>query len=201
MTIRFAGARNDHQRRWRAKKRKAEIAAGLRPRRKRKPKSAAEIKRSYRARRKAREAEAEKTAKYAASRERRAKSRSAPEVQPEFRVGDCREALSDIADGSVALVLTDPPYGNASEPLYRWLGDFAARVLMPGGSLVCFAGQTTWLRDASIFARTLAVRPILHMPHDTEHRMRGVLLSRVERRMGEAPRRARSTFQGRQPGP
>jgi site-specific DNA-methyltransferase (adenine-specific) len=26
--------------------------------------------------------------------------------------GDCREILPDIADGSVDLVLTDPPYGH-----------------------------------------------------------------------------------------
>ena len=43
----------ERQRRWRAKKRKAEIEAGLRPRRRPRPKTAAEIKRAYRARLKA----------------------------------------------------------------------------------------------------------------------------------------------------
>jgi hypothetical protein len=128
----------EHQRRWRAKKRRAEVEA-----------------------------------KYAASRERRRLSRAAPGIEPEFRLGDCREVLRDIADDSVALVLTDPPYGNRSELLYRWLADFATRVLVPGGSLLCFTGLTTWFRDAIIFAEHLQVRPLLHMPHTNERPMLG----------------------------
>ena len=30
----------------------------------------------------------------------------------DLRIGDCRVVLSDIEDNSVALILTDPPYGN-----------------------------------------------------------------------------------------
>lgn len=156
------------QRRWRAKKRKAEIAAGLRPRR-RKRKSAAEIKRTYRSKLKRKVEEA----KYVASRERRARSRAVPPIKPEFRTGDCREALHDIAAESVALVLTDPPWGNDSEPLYRWLADFAARVLVPGGSLVCYTGIATWYRDARILAERLQPRPLLYMPHTAERPLLG----------------------------
>jgi hypothetical protein len=158
----------EYQRRWRAKKRKAEVEAGLRPKRNR-PKSAAEIKRTYRAKL-CRQAE---EAKYAESRERRAASRAAPPIPPEFRVGDCREVLHDIAAESVALVLTDPPWGSASEPLYHWLAEFAARVLVPGGSLICYTGITTWFRDAAIFAGRLQPRPLLHMPHSQERSMQG----------------------------
>jgi len=59
----------------------------------------------------------------------------------EYRVGDAREVLADIADDSVALVLTDPPYAKAADPLFAWLADFAARILIPGGSLLFFTGH------------------------------------------------------------
>ena len=101
----------EHQRRWRAKKRNAEIAAGLRPARKKRPLTAAQRQSRWRAKK----AAAEKERKYAASRERRRLSRSAPQIEPEFRLGDCREVLSDIAADSVALVLTDPPWGNEAK--------------------------------------------------------------------------------------
>jgi hypothetical protein len=55
--------------------------------------------------------------------------------------GDFRRVGTAVADESAALVFTDPPYDRASLPLYSDLGAFAARVLRPGGSLVCYAGN------------------------------------------------------------
>ena len=49
----------------------------------------------------------------------------------------------DIPDESVDLIFTDPPYGEESIPLYKDLGEFASRVLKPGGSLVTYTGQIT----------------------------------------------------------
>jgi hypothetical protein len=181
----------EHQRRWRAKKRKAEIAAGLR--RKRKPLTAAQRQSRWREKKR----RAEVAAKYAVSREHRRLSRSAPEIEPEFRLGDCREVLRDIPVASVALILTDPPWGNASEPLYRWLADFASRVLVPGGSLLCYTGETTWYRDATIFAAHLQPHPLLFMLHDQERRMRGGEVIRIGMRpvlwFTNGPRRRRET--------
>jgi hypothetical protein len=94
-------------------------------------------------------------------------------IPPEFRIGDCREALRDIDPGSVALILTDPPWGTASEPLYRWLAEFASQVLMPGGSLLCFTGITTWFRDATIFAAYLQPCPLLAVRHTAERPVLG----------------------------
>ncbi len=73
---------------------------------------------------------------------RREASRSAQPLPDgmELRIGDCREALADVPDNSVPLILTDPPYGDDAEPLYRWLAEFGARVLILGGSLVCYTG-------------------------------------------------------------
>jgi DNA modification methylase len=82
----------------------------------------------------------------------------------EVRRGDCRKVLATIADESVDLVLTDPPYGiayrpsrtagNPTHPWRRILGDehfnaklyqdwlaHAYRVLRPDRHLYCFASD------------------------------------------------------------
>jgi 16S rRNA G966 N2-methylase RsmD len=55
--------------------------------------------------------------------------------------GDFREVL-DVGPGSVALVLTDPPYPVEYLPLWSDLGKWSADWLMPGGSLVAYCGQS-----------------------------------------------------------
>lgn len=61
-------------------------------------------------------------------------------IDPSVRVGDFAAELSDLPDGSVSLIFTDPPYDRESLPLYRTLGQLASRVLMKGGSLIAYAG-------------------------------------------------------------
>ncbi len=56
-------------------------------------------------------------------------------------LGDFRKLSKSIPDASVRLVYTDPPYGRDAVELYRDLGEVAARVLQPGGSLLCYAGH------------------------------------------------------------
>jgi 16S rRNA G966 N2-methylase RsmD len=56
--------------------------------------------------------------------------------------GDFREAGQDIADNSVSLIFTDPPYHEKHLELWSDLGSFAARVLKPGGMLLAYSGQT-----------------------------------------------------------
>lgn len=59
-----------------------------------------------------------------------------------FVLGDFRKvAEADLADDSVDLIFTDPPYDRRSLPLYGDLAKIAGRVLKPGGSLVCYLGQ------------------------------------------------------------
>jgi hypothetical protein len=96
----------------------------------------------------------------------------------EQRIGDAREVLADIADNTVPLILTDPPYGHAAEPLYCWLAAFARRVLIPGGSLICFTGQSTLNRDMAIFDAHLRYWWQFAMLHDTQQRLfgKGVLI-------------------------
>jgi 16S rRNA G966 N2-methylase RsmD len=55
--------------------------------------------------------------------------------------GDFREKTLDIADKSVDLLFTDPPYDLKSLTLYEELAKVADRVLKDGGSLVTYCGQ------------------------------------------------------------
>ena len=55
--------------------------------------------------------------------------------------GDARDLIADIADNSVDLIFTDPPYDRASIPLYAWLSEASARVLKPGGFLLTYVGN------------------------------------------------------------
>lgn len=59
----------------------------------------------------------------------------------EIVTGDFCTALNDVADNSVSLIFTDPPYDDESVPLYESLAVHAARVLVDGGSLVTYAGH------------------------------------------------------------
>lgn len=55
-------------------------------------------------------------------------------------LGDFRERGAEVADQSVDLVFTDPPYPEDSLPLWRDLSSFAARVLKPDGLLLAYTG-------------------------------------------------------------
>jgi DNA modification methylase len=51
------------------------------------------------------------------------------------------QSQKEIADSSIDLIFTDPPYGKEYLPLYQELANLAVRVLKPGGSLVFFVGH------------------------------------------------------------
>lgn len=60
----------------------------------------------------------------------------------DLRFGDFQEVLADVPDGSVDLVLTDPPYLRSTMPIYSDLASFARRVLRPDtGMLLALVGQ------------------------------------------------------------
>jgi hypothetical protein len=61
-------------------------------------------------------------------------------LSPMVRGGDFRKVFDALPDNSVDLVFTDPPYDTESVPMYGDLAKLAARVLVPGGSLICYAG-------------------------------------------------------------
>jgi hypothetical protein len=109
------------------------------------------------------------------SRRRRELSRAALPIADgfDYRVGDARVVLADIPDNSVPLILTDPPYGNEAEPLYEWLALFSERVLIPGGSLICYTGQGMLDRDIAILGARLKYWWLCMMPHTQHQKLLG----------------------------
>ena len=69
-----------------------------------------------------------------------------PEYLNQIVTGDARELAKRIPDESVDLIFTDPPYPKEFLPLYGWLAETAARILVPGGSLFVLCGHY-WLMD------------------------------------------------------
>jgi DNA methylase len=55
--------------------------------------------------------------------------------------GDFREIGQTLAEASADVILTDPPYTQASLPLWSALAAFASRVLKPGGFLIALSGH------------------------------------------------------------
>jgi hypothetical protein len=103
-----------------------------------------------------------------AERQRRYEQRREPlngmTYPPEHRTGAFWEQLADLAAGSVAMVLLDLPWEDTAAPLYPLAGELAARILMPGGSLICWSGDP--FRDIPILNRYLQRWKLLVMPLD-----------------------------------
>lgn len=55
--------------------------------------------------------------------------------------GDFRDRLADLPDGSVDLIVTDPPYPAEFLPLWSDLSEVAARILKPSGVLLAMSGK------------------------------------------------------------
>lgn len=80
-------------------------------------------------------------AKILAAIERHKLAGKGPAGEASIRLGDFRDTLADLPDGSVDLIFTDPPYAREAIGLYGPLAEFGARVLRPGGSLLAYCGQ------------------------------------------------------------
>jgi DNA modification methylase len=77
--------------------------------------------------------------------------------------GDCLERMKEIPEGSVDMVLTDPPYGTTScrwdivipfEPMWEQL----KRITKPSGAIVLFGSEP--------FSSTLRLSNVKHYKHD-----------------------------------
>ena len=87
---------------------------------------------------------AEKNKSQQAQAERKAYTPPATLPADNFKLfcADIRGGLPQIADNSVDIIITDPPYPKEFLPLYSELSKVAARVLKDGGSLICMTGQS-----------------------------------------------------------
>jgi len=59
----------------------------------------------------------------------------------DFKHGDFVELSKDIPDGSIDLILTDPPYPKEFIQVWSDLSRIAKRVLKPNGFLIAYSGQ------------------------------------------------------------
>jgi site-specific DNA-methyltransferase (adenine-specific) len=75
--------------------------------------------------------------------------------------GDCLLLMQDIADKSVDLIVTDPPYPREYEYLYEDLAREAKRVLRIGGSLVTLCGHYQLARILPNMSKYLKYRWII----------------------------------------
>lgn len=83
----------------------------------------------------------------------------------QIKTGDFREMSKQLADDSVDLVLTDPPYPKQYLPLWSDLGRVAARVLRPGGSLISYCGHYQVLEVGNLLAAHLRYWWLLMIEH------------------------------------
>lgn len=72
-----------------------------------------------------------------------------------IRLGDFYTMASELKDDSVDLIFTDPPYDDKSIPLFGRMGEVAARVLKPGGSLVTYLGHMQLIEAGNLLSRHL----------------------------------------------
>jgi len=97
----------------------------------------------------------EKHQRNARQEKRIAAAKSAPEFDERIIVGDFRQHADKVADGSVSLIFTDPPYDREASKMLPALAEFAAAKLADGGSLICYVGQTQLPAAIEAFGKTL----------------------------------------------
>lgn len=84
----------------------------------------------------------------AAAEEAAARQADAETIQPDAQGdgwkmlhGDFYDRLTELPDGSVDLIVTDPPYPAEFLPLWSDLSEVAARILKPSGVLLAMSGK------------------------------------------------------------
>lgn len=67
--------------------------------------------------------------------------------------GDCHKLATEIPDGSVDLIMTDPPWDDSG--WFFWLSRIAPRILKPGGSLFSMCGKADFNYIMNVLGDTL----------------------------------------------
>lgn len=63
------------------------------------------------------------------------------QINIDFRLGDFEEVFSDLPEGSVDCIITDPPYPYEYIECWTKLARFAKKVLKPNGYCIAYSGQ------------------------------------------------------------
>jgi hypothetical protein len=80
-------------------------------------------------------------AKKRQEKRKEAASKAEPQFFHSVHIGDFRNHFDKVADGSIAMIFTDPPYDKEAEKLFPGLAEFANQKLAEGGSLVMYLGH------------------------------------------------------------
>ena len=82
-------------------------------------------------------------------------AKGAPALDNRIIVGDFRKHSDKVADGSLSLIFTDPPFDRESSKMLPALAEFAASKLSSGGSMLCYVGQTQLPTALDVFRTKL----------------------------------------------
>jgi hypothetical protein len=80
-------------------------------------------------------------AKKRQEKRKEAASKAEPQFFDNVHIGDFRNHFDKVADGSLSLIFTDPPYDRKAIELFDGLGKFASAKLAEGGSLIAYVGH------------------------------------------------------------
>ena len=95
----------------------------------------------------------------------------------EIILGDFREKILDIPDGSVDLVITDPPYLTEHLDLFPDIGEQSARILKDDGSLVIIVAAHLLDKQIAMLSEHLKFYWLFGM--GSRSRMRRLFLQRL----------------------
>lgn len=90
-----------------------------------------------------------------------------PASDDDIQLLHCRFQELNIPEGTVDLVITDPPYPKEFLPVWDDLGAFAAKVLRPGGMLVTYSGIMYLDQVLAALARNLTYNWQIVLSHRT----------------------------------
>jgi hypothetical protein len=102
---------------------------------------------------------------------KQAAAKSEPQFFDNVHIGDFREHADKVADGSLSLIFTDPPYDRKSLELFDGLADFADAKLCDGGSLICYVGHVQLLAAITCLSSRLRYWWIVACLHSGGNRL------------------------------
>lgn len=88
-------------------------------------------------------------------------------IDQRILIGDFRAHQNAILDASLSLIFTDPPYDRKASEMLPDLALFASQKLLPGGSLLCYAGQTQLPAAMAAFSQHLRYWWIIAVIYET----------------------------------
>jgi site-specific DNA-methyltransferase (adenine-specific) len=83
--------------------------------------------------------------------------------------GDIRDRLSEIPDGSVDVIVTDPPYGETALAWDKWVTGWPAlvrRVLKPSGSMWVFGSTRMFMTRSNEFSAWHIAQDVVWEKHN-----------------------------------